>query len=103
MIPSHAKTKIELVVEESLLPAVLELLAREGAPGYTVVPASAGSGRGGFWEEHDLSGAERKRLVIVVVAREAGERLVEALHRLLAPYSGIVYTSEVRVVRGEHF
>ena len=99
----HAKKKVEIIVEASLLEDALALIERLGARGYTVVPARAGRGVDGVWETGNISGAFQMVMVIVIADAAVAERIVEQAFTLLERYTAIVYVSDVEVVRGAQF
>jgi nitrogen regulatory protein PII len=56
-LPTHAKKKLEIIIEAPMLNRLLDLLDRLAVTGYTVVPAIAGRGRDGSWREGNLTDA----------------------------------------------
>lgn len=102
---THIKTKIEVIVEAPLREMVLELLEREGAKGYTVFRAHAGLGRERRWQRGQLDRSGEMISVVVIVDPAAAGTLMAAVHDLMIArgYEGIVYASEVSVIRGERF
>ena len=99
----HAKKKVEIIVEASLLEDALALIEKLGARGYTVLPARAGRGVDGAWETGNISGAFQMVMVVVIADATIAERIVEQAFTLLEQYTAIVYVSDVEVVRGEQF
>jgi hypothetical protein len=99
-------TKLTIVVERLLQPAVERLLNEAGVTGWSVFP---GGGRG----SHGVHRAEAAQLVrefaivkieSVLRDRATAERLAETLTRqYLAEQPGIVWLEAVQVLRGAKF
>jgi nitrogen regulatory protein PII len=100
---THTRKKVELIVERQLLDAILAVLEELAAPGYTVVPTVAGDGHAGRWHQGAPSQPLQMVQVICITAAERVDPLLERVMPLLDRYAGIVYLSDVEVVRGEHF
>lgn len=103
MTTLHWKKKIEIVVESARARAIVELVERCGAKGYTVVPHVSGKGHRGKRGEGHLSGVFENVLIVVVAAQPVAERIVAGSRELLEDYAGIVLVSDVQVIRDEHF
>lgn len=97
------KKKVEIVVEAARARAIIEMIERAGATGYTVVPQVSGKGARGIRDDAHLSDVFRNVLIIVVASEEVAVRIVEASQPILEHYAGIVMVSDVGVVRNEHF
>lgn len=100
---THPKKKVEIILEAPLMRMAIELIERLGATGYTVVPALAGRGADGYWQEGEISGAVRMVMIVVITSAEVADRLLDELYDLLSVYTAIVYVSDVAVVRQDHF
>ena len=100
---THAKKKLEIIVEAKLVEHVVEVIDRLGAGGYTIVPAIAGSGRGSSWQAGDLSNASSKVVVVVVADEPLARRLMEDVFALVEVYKAIVFLSDVEVFRSDRF
>lgn len=106
MTAFHKATKIILVVERLLRDRVIAIVEAEGAKGYTV---TEGTGKG----EHGLHGTDRPgiapgftivRIEVIVAGRAAAERIALTVsQRYFTDHPGIVYMSEVEVLRPEKF
>lgn len=99
----HKKKKVEIVVEAAISGRVLKMLEDVGARGYTVVPQVSGKGNRGIRGEGHVIDVFRNVLIIVIAAPEVAVRIVEEAQPLLADYAGIVYLTDVEVVRAGHF
>jgi nitrogen regulatory protein PII len=97
------KKKVEIVVEATRAPALVEMIERTGATGYTVVSDVAGKGARGVRDDAHLSDVFRNVLIVVIATEEIALRIVDASQPLLEHYAGIVVVSDVEVVRNEHF
>ena len=100
---THAKKKLEIIVEAKLVEHVVKVINRLGAGGYTVVPAIAGSGHGGPWQAGDISNASSKAMVVVVADEPLARQLMEDVFALVEIYKAIVFLSDVEVFRSERF
>lgn len=100
---THPKKKLELIVEKPITNRLLEILDRLGVTGYTVLPAIAGRGQDGTWEEGQITAAAHMVQIICVVDEAKLEEVLSTTFEALKPQIGIVYVSDVSVVRDEHF
>lgn len=103
MTPLWRKKKIEIIVEAARARAIIEMIEKAGAKGYTVVSNVSGKGHRGIRDAADLSDVFRNVLIIVVAAEDIAARIVDASQSLLENYAGIVVVSDVEVIRDEHF
>ena len=99
----HHKKKIEMIVDAACLPQLLKMCERVGAKGYTVIPNVSGKGNRGVRGSSDIFDIFRNVLIIVIATEEIAARIVAESQLLLQHYAGIIYTSDVEVVRDEHF
>ena len=99
----NPKKKIEIIVENPILNQVLGRIVELGAQRYTVLDARSGRGHSGEWDADQLTTATRHEMVVIVVAEELAERIVEAVGELFTDYPGIIYVSDVQVRRAEYF
>ncbi len=99
----HRRKKVEIVTEVIQAPRIVAMIEKAGAKGYTVIPNVSGKGRRGVRGDGDVVNVFRNALVIVITTEEIAARVVEEAHRLLENYAGIVYVSDVEVVREDHF
>lgn len=99
----YRKKKIEMVVDATCLPQLLKMCERVGAKGYTVIPNVSGKGNRGIRGSSDIFDIFRNVQIIVIAAEEIATRIIEESQPLLQHYAGIIYTSDVEVIRDEHF
>ena len=97
------KKKVEIIVEAARADAIIGMIEKAGAKGYTVVREVSGKGNRGVRGEAHLSDVFRNVLIIVIASEEIAAGIVERSQPLLEDYAGIVIVSEVHVVRNEHF
>jgi nitrogen regulatory protein PII len=99
------KKRIEIIAEATLLRSLLEMIDQAGAKGYTVVSGDvSGRGNRGTRQATGLPGDVFRNVIIVVVAAEAvAMRVVAGTQALLRDYAGVVFVSDVAVLRDEHF
>jgi hypothetical protein len=102
MTPTTRK-KLEIIIEAPLLGRVEALLGASGARGWSVFASLAGHSSHGDWRSDGLSDAQDKRLVIAVVSEAAAQAALDALAAFFQDYPGVVYVSDVTVLRGEKF
>ena len=87
--------RLDLIVSERELPAVLKAIDAAGSPGYTVMKHVTGKGpHGSVSEAMDFSGLGANAHVIVFCEPEVLERLRPAVQPLLGYYGGVGYVSE---------
>ncbi|MBC7136441.1 DUF190 domain-containing protein [Oceanibaculum nanhaiense] len=102
-LPTHRKKKVEIVVEVARAPRILRMLTEKGATGYTVVPNLGGKGRRGMRGGADVVQVFDNVMIIAVTTEEIARAILTESQSLLKDYVGIVYMSDVEVVRDEHF
>jgi PII-like signaling protein len=100
---THARKKVEIVVERARAPAIIERIEALGATGHTVIPDVQGSGRHGPRGRSEVLDVYRSALIIVITTEPMARRILDEVHGLLRNYTGIVYMSDVEVLRPEHF
>ena len=99
----YKKKKIEIVVEAARVQKILAMLEAEGAKGYTIIPQVSGKGHRGIRDEAHVSDVFRNVLIIVIAAEDVAERIIQNAQPLLENYAGIIYVTDIQVVRDEHF
>jgi nitrogen regulatory protein PII len=99
----HARKRIEIVVEAVRAEQVTELLDRLGAPGWTMLPVTAGRGRQGLRRGGDPGGVFDNVLILCIASAAVAERVLGAQEELLGARPAIVSVSDCEVLRGEHF
>jgi len=99
----YPKKKIEIVVEAVRVQRILEMIESSGGKGFTVIPQVSGKGNRGVRNEAHVNDVFRNVHIIVIAAEDVAKRIVQNAQPLLKDYAGIVYVSDVQVVRDQHF
>ena len=87
MRPSY---RIEIVIEEPLVPQLKRLLRELGAPGFTIIPRAGGSGDRGIRRGDELAGDSSNCVFIVACEDEAlVTNITEAVRPILSRSGGI--------------
>eukprot|EP00439_Symbiodinium_sp_Y106_P088455 s1_g991.t1 len=97
------KKKIEVVVEAIYAPRVVEAAKNAGAKGYTALPNLQGSGTHGDRRGSGLSGAFENVMVICIVDASIAGAVMAAIKEAIGDAIGVLYASDVEVLRDEHF
>jgi PII-like signaling protein len=100
-MPTVARKKLEVIIEEPILRRLEAILAEEGVRGWSVFRSVEGSGSHGEWRSGFA--ATEKRLVWAVTNAETAERVMTRLLPFLDDYPGVVCVSDVGVLRPERF
>ena len=102
----HSATKVVIITESILLEQVAKVIEREGATGYTHVPAGGKGSRGKRQTERpQVSGLSGNvKFEIITGNRAQAERICEAVaEAFFEHYSGIVYLEPVEILRPYKF
>ena len=99
----HAKKKIEIFIEAPASRLVMDVLERHGARGYTALTASSGRGSGGTWDVSPVTDARQQVMIVTVVAPDRVTPIVDDVGVLFADYHGVLFVSDVSVLRSERF
>jgi nitrogen regulatory protein PII len=100
----EAMKKLEIIVKGNQLQAIQELLDRTEVSGYTVIPNISGKGHHGLHQGHLMfNELDALDLVITVVPEDKVETILAGIAPLFEHHSGVVFVSDVTVVRPEYF
>lgn len=100
-VETHARKRLEVIVEQAYLGRVTEILDGRGAMGYTVMPTLAGKGTRGQWTP-DSSSPFGSRVMILAVAQDSAvEGILGGLRDLFKEIPGVAFVSECEVLRRE--
>jgi nitrogen regulatory protein PII len=99
----YHKKKVEMVVDAACVPQLLAMCERVGAKGHTLISNVSGKGHRGARSEGDLFDVFRNVLIIIIASDHVAGKIVEGSQKILENYAGIVYVSDVEVVRNDHF
>lgn len=92
--------RIEIVIENSAVPKLTELLKMCGLDGYTLVPDVRGSGDRGMRRADELSGESSNCLVLIACDDVAlVKTFLESVRPLLSRAGGICLVSDAQWLR----
>ena len=100
---THAKKRLEIIVEGALTDRVIDQLESAGAPGYTVFEGVRGRGHAGRWRRDQLSDAYHMNMIIVILDESRLDALLGALQPTMASHLAIVDITDAKVLRGDRF
>jgi len=100
---THRRKRVEIVVERPRAAAILDRIRELGATGYTLLPDVTGQGRHGMMGGGELFDHYRSVMILVIAQEELARTILAEVHALLQDYTGIVYLSDVDVIRADHF
>ena len=100
----HRMRKIEVVVRAEDLDLVETALQGAGVPGWTMIRDVAGMGHDGFHQGRTVF-SDRSGLVMFVgvAPDDAIGRAAGALSTMFRTHAGVLFLSEVEVIRSEYF
>ena len=101
--PLTRAKKIEIIVENTFAPQIIDLLKQGGAKGYTLLPTLTSEGRHGYRGYNDIIDVFHNVLIISIVSMEKADAVIQLLACELPDLSGIFCVSEVEVLRKDHF
>lgn len=93
MNPVH---RIEIVVEALHSPQVVDLLAKAGLKGYTLIPSVSGGGERGRRLSDDITGVSANNYILTTCPPEKLDDLAALLRPLLDRIGGICLISDAR-------
>ncbi len=97
-------TKVEVVVEGTVAPQVVDLFTHAGVTGYTAVSNVSGLGHGGYHEGRLLFNDQSALgMLITVVPDDQVDGLLAGVRTLLDGRSGVMFVSDVYVSRPTYF
>jgi nitrogen regulatory protein PII len=99
----YPKKKIEVIIEQPASRIISDLLDRHGAHGYTVLPCLTGRGTSGRWELSHVTDARQQVMFVAVLAADRSDAIIAELTAVLSDFHGVVFVSDVEVVRSERF
>lgn len=97
------RRKLEIIIEAPVLGRIEQILREEGVRGWSVFRGVEGRGTSGEWHAGGLSSAEENRLIIALTTAEAADQVMGKLAAFFEDYPGIVYASDVEVLRPDRF
>ena len=103
MTETIQRKRVEILVDQPLVPRILQAAEASGIRGHTLLPTLAGAGASGAWSDYQLTGAMSEVLFGAVATAEKAEALIERVAPLLDSYGLVLIASDVAVVRGGKF
>ena len=103
MTETIQRKRVEILVDQPLVPRILQSAEASGIRGHTLLPTLSGAGASGAWSDDQLTGAMSKVLFVTVTTAEKAEALIERVAPLLDSYGLVLIASDVAVVRGGKF
>ncbi len=100
---TYSRKKLELIIETAHMPRIKAVLERHDNQAYTVVPCLSGRGARGDWTPDRLSAAGSRVLLIAVAEEAIIQSILEDFYEVLAELPGVVFVSDVDVLRPERF
>ncbi|MCR5876128.1 DUF190 domain-containing protein [Phenylobacterium sp. J426] len=97
------RKKLEIIIEATVLRRVEQFLDEAGVRGWTVLPSIEGHGSHGDWSSGDFTPGQERRLIVAVATSDVAQRALDRLASFFADYPGIVFLSDVEVLRPERF
>lgn len=97
------RKKLEVIIEATVLRRVEQLLHEAGVRGWTVLPSIEGHGSGGDWSSGDFTPGQERRMIVAVAGADVAAQALDRLAGFFADYPGIVFVSDVQVLRPERF
>ena len=96
--------KVEIIVRGQYQKEVEALLDRVHASGYTIIPNISGKGHHGLHEGHLMfNDMHSMVMIIAVLPKEKVETLLAGVTPMFEHHSGVVFVSDVTVVRRDYF
>jgi hypothetical protein len=97
------RRRIEVLVDEPLIPAIVRIAAEAGIVHYTLLPTSGGAGTHGRWRDDQLSGATAKVMLLAITSAKHADAFIDRMAPLLESHHLLLLSSDVEVVRGTRF
>lgn len=103
MVATVQRKRIEILVDNPLVPKIVNYVKKVDISGWSVIKIASGGGRDGRWQQDEVSGAAAKSIVLLIANEEKANQLTDVLAPLLDSHSLLLTIANVEVVRGERF
>ncbi|WP_109356938.1 hypothetical protein [Sphingorhabdus sp. EL138] len=103
MVATVQRKRIEILVDNPLIPKIINYVKQVDISGWSVIKIASGGGRDGRWQQDEVSGAAAKSLILMIANQEKAAQLTDALAPLLDSHSLLLTIANVEVVRGDRF
>jgi nitrogen regulatory protein PII len=101
---THAKKRIEIIIEMPLLRRVTDRLDAADVSGYSVLPVLSGRGHDGAWSgAGQVGGAGGMVAIICITDPGRVDAVLDSVFAIVTRQIGLVSVSDVAVVRPERF
>lgn len=90
----QAVKRVEIVIDELVVPEVLRMLEAEGVTGWTLLRDVRGKGSRGERAADDVTAVATNALVLVACTPEQAKRIGERLRPLLKRQGGLMLASD---------
>ena len=102
-IATHRRKRVEIIVERARVAAILDRIRQLGATGYTMIPDVSGQGHRGMMGGGEVFDVYRSVMILTIAPEDVARRILAEVHAMMEDYTGIVYLSDVEVIRAGHF
>ncbi|MEM1025237.1 MAG: DUF190 domain-containing protein [Myxococcota bacterium] len=102
-IETHARKRLEMIIEQPHLPQFIRLFEQQDVRGYTVLDSKSGKGSRGFWSPARLSSVDDRVMIVAVADEETIQRVLSELQALFEQLPGVAFVSDVQVIRPDRF
>jgi Kef-type K+ transport system membrane component KefB len=103
MVETVQRKRIEILADTPLVPRVVAVLKAADISGWSLIHVDGGAGRGGAWQDDDITGASAKTIIIAIASAARAELLTERIAPLLDSHRLLLTIGDVAVVRGDRF
>ncbi len=103
MVATVRRKRIEILVDNPLVPKIVNYVKKVDISGWSVIKIASGGGRDGRWQQDEVSGAAAKSIVLLIANEEKANQLTDVLAPLLDSHSLLLTIANVEVVRGDRF
>jgi nitrogen regulatory protein PII len=95
--------RLDIIIETAKRDEIIDMIRQSGATGYTLYPEVDGEGMRESREDIGFSHPHRNAGIFVIGPEPVIMEIVERISGLLPNHAGILFVSEVEVLRKGHF
>jgi hypothetical protein len=95
--------RLDIIIETAKRDEILDIIRQSGATGYTLYPELDGEGMRESREDIGFAHPHKNTGIFVIGPEPVIIELVERISDLLPNYAGIMFLSDVQVLRRGHF
>ncbi|MBY0399235.1 hypothetical protein K2X89_02995 [Myxococcota bacterium] len=103
MIETVTRKRIEILVDQPLVPRILRYIKDAEIAGWSLMHVDRGGGRDAEWQDDDVTGAGAKVILLVITNANKASVLIESLAPILDSHGLLLTMGDVQVVRGERY